>query len=60
MGPKSRGILKMSFSEVFAKTPKAVKRTARKFGEKRAKKQRIAIALNKARRAGARIPKPRS
>ena len=50
----------MAFSEVFAKTPKAVKRTARKFGEKRAKKQRIAIALNKARRAGARIPKPRS
>jgi hypothetical protein len=55
----SKSILKRAFSEVFAKTPKAVKHTARKFGKKRAEKQRTAIALSKARKAGAHIPRPK-
>lgn len=57
MGPKSKGIVNRAFSEVFSKTPKAVKHTASKFGKARAEKQRVAIALNKARKAGASIPK---
>lgn len=47
---KSR-VLNMAFKEVFSKTPKIVKHTARKFGKKRAEKQRTAIALSKARKS---------
>lgn len=39
-----------AFHEVYHNTPKAVKHTAKKFGKARAEKQRVAIALNKARR----------
>jgi len=46
----SPGMLSSAFREVHAKTPAIVKHTAEKFGKKRAEKQRVAIALNKARR----------
>lgn len=45
-----------AFHEVFTDTPKIVKHTARKFGKAKAEKQRVAIALSKARKAGASIP----
>ena len=50
--------VKAAFEEVHENTPKAVKHTARKFGVKRAEKQRTAIALSKARAAGAHVPLP--
>lgn len=54
---RSKSILKRSFAEVFGNEPKIVGQTRAKFGAKRAAKQKIAIALSKARRAGAKIPK---
>lgn len=38
--------------------PQAVQKTARKKGKKAAQKQKVAIALDKARRQGARIRRP--
>lgn len=46
----SPGMLSAAFAEVHRKTPAIVKHTAQKFGKKRAEKQRVAIALSKARR----------
>jgi hypothetical protein len=46
----SPGMLSAAFDEVHKKTPAVVKHTAAKFGKKRAEKQRVAIALSKARR----------
>lgn len=46
-----------AFHEVMHNTPKIVKTTARKKGAAQAHKQEIAIALSKARAAGAHIPK---
>ena len=43
--------------EMKAHPPKMLAQTARKFGVARAAKQRRAILLSKARRAGARIPR---
>lgn len=40
-----------AFHEVYAKEPRVVRRTRRTFGAKRARKQQVAIALAKARRA---------
>ena len=54
---KTRRLVRNAFREVTRNEPKAVKRTRRKKGARAAKKQRIAIALRKARRRGARIPK---
>ena len=45
----SPGMLSSAFREVHANPPAVVKSTAKKYGAKRAEKQRIAIALNKAR-----------
>ena len=42
--------------ELKTNPPSILEHTRRKFGAKRAGKQRQAILLNKARRAGARIP----
>lgn len=42
-----------AFHEVYHNTPKIVTHTAEKFGAKDAQKQRVAIALSKARKAGA-------
>ena len=53
---KNRAILKKTFGEVFSNEPKIVAKTRRKKGAAKAKKQKIAIALSKARRAGASIP----
>jgi hypothetical protein len=47
-----------AFREVHANEPSIVGRTRSKFGAERAEKQRTAIALSKARAAGAQIPKP--
>jgi len=40
--------------------PAIVSATRRKFGAARARKQTVAILLNKSRRLGAKIPKPKS
>jgi hypothetical protein len=58
VGTKSRKLLDRAFAEVLYKTPRIVKRTRRKFGKEAARKQTIAIAFSKARKAGARLPKP--
>ena len=39
-----------------ADPPRILKQTAKKYGKDRAKKQKIAILLSKARKAGAKIP----
>lgn len=46
-----------AFHEVKHNPPKRVYRTEEKHGKKRAKAQKIAIALDKARKKGGRIPK---
>jgi hypothetical protein len=51
--------LNTAFSEVNDNPPKVVQSTARKFGADRARKQKIAIALSKARKSGAKIPGPK-
>jgi hypothetical protein len=56
---KTEKLVHRAFSEVHANTPKQVKRTYAMHGPDAAKKQRTAIALSKAREAGARIPKPK-
>jgi len=45
-----------AFSEMKQNPPRVLARTARKYGPARAEQQRVAIGLNKARNAGARIP----
>lgn len=55
---KSRRILDRTFHEVMHFPPQAVQKTARKKGKKAAQKQKVAIALDKARRQGARIRRP--
>lgn len=50
--------VKEAFHEVHAKTPAVVKKTAKKEGKAQAEKQRVAIALSKAREKGANIPMP--
>lgn len=52
---KSRSITQRTFHEVFNNEPGIVGHTRKKFGAKRAKAQKIAIALSKARRLGANI-----
>lgn len=56
-GSKTRRLVKAAFHEVERDEPEVVGKTRAKFGEKRAERQKIAIALDKARRAGARIPR---
>jgi hypothetical protein len=57
---KSRRIVRAAFHELHKNPPKVLKSTRKKFGAERARKQRIAIALSKARRAGAKLkPWPR-
>ena len=45
-----------AFREVYANEPAVVGDTRAKFGAKRAQRQKVAIALSKARRAGAKAP----
>lgn len=59
-GPKSkkgRHMMAQAFHEVEEDEPAVVAKTRRKKGGAAAKRQKTAIALSKARRAGVRIPK---
>jgi hypothetical protein len=57
---KSSDILEQVGTEMKESPPSQLAATARKFGPADAKKQRVAILLSKARKMGARIPKPKS
>ena len=59
MAKSDNGAVSAAFQEVNANVPGVVKSTARKFGPERARKQKVAIALSKARKRGARIPNPK-
>ena len=56
-GGATKGKVAAAFHEVSANEPSVVGKTRAKFGAERAEKQRVAIALSKARAAGARIPR---
>ncbi len=58
MATKSQGILEDVGSEIKQNPPKILAKTANKFGPARAEKQRVAILLSKARKAGASVAKP--
>ncbi len=57
---KSERIIHRVGTELKENPPRIVQQTRRKRGEKRAEAQRRAILLDKARRAGARIPRARN
>lgn len=50
--------VKAAFSEVKKNPPKVLAKTKKKSGTAQANKQRVAIALSKARQAGANVPMP--
>jgi len=52
---KSEKIVESAFHEVHHDTPEIVTHTRKKFGKADAERQRVAIALSKARKAGAKI-----
>lgn len=54
---KAKSKVAAAFTELARKEPAIIGHTREKFGAERAEKQRVAIALNKARQAGAKIPK---
>lgn len=54
---KGKAKVRAAFEEVHENEPGIVAHTRKKFGAERAEKQRTAIALDKARRAGAKIPR---
>lgn len=54
---KSAKLKHAAFAEVMGNKPARVKHTARTKGKAAAHKQAVAIALSKARKSGARIPK---
>lgn len=53
---KDKGILESVGKELKSNPPKVLSSTERKFGIARAKRQKTAILLSKARKAGASIP----
>jgi len=53
---KTESILQSVGHELKTKPPEILGKTRRKFGAARAESQRKAILLNKARKAGARVP----
>lgn len=53
---KGRDKVQQAFHEVMHNPPKVVSQTKRKKGSTQAHKQTVAIALSKARQAGARVP----
>ena len=57
IGVKTREKLEAAGREIKENPPKILAHTKKKFGKERAEKQRKAILLSKARRAGANIPK---
>ncbi len=56
MGNASKDILEGVGQEMKANPPAQLAKTAAKFGPEKAKKQRVAILLSKAKRSGAKIP----
>ena len=52
----SRDAVQRAFAEVTKSPPKVVAQTKRKKGPTQAHKQSVAIALSKARQAGAKVP----
>ena len=52
----AKSALKRAFSEVTTNPPKVLASTRKKSGAKQAGKQKVAIALSKARASGAKIP----
>lgn len=54
---RRRALIDAAFHEVMGQPPARVKQTRRTRGKKAAQKQAVAIALSKARKAGARIPR---
>lgn len=56
---KSRRKIAAAFREVNRNEPGVVQSTRRKFGARRAAKQKVAIALSKARARGARVKAPK-
>ena len=56
---KSRGIIERAGAEIRDNPPKVLAKTRRKKGVAAARKQKIAIMLSKARRAGAKIQRKR-
>lgn len=57
---KTEDALETAGKEIKENPPQILASTRRKFGADRAKKQRIAILLSKARKLGGAIPKPKS
>lgn len=57
MAKDPNGVIHAAFSEVNSNPPKVVQSTYKKYGASRARKQQVAIALSKARKAGASIPR---
>jgi hypothetical protein len=55
----SREALEAAGHELKHNPPKILAKTRRKKGKKAANKQRVAILLSKARRAGAKVPRKR-
>lgn len=56
MSPSSRKLIADAGKEMSDNPPSQLAKTAAKFGPDRAKKQRVAILLSKAKRGGAKIP----
>jgi hypothetical protein len=56
MARRARGTVAAAFREVTTNEPAVVAKTRRKQGAAAARRQTVAIALAKARRAGARVP----
>ena len=54
---KGRAKVEAAFHEVMHNEPAVVGKTRRKKGKAAARKQKVAIALSKARRRGAKVPK---
>jgi|KBSMisStaDraftv2_1062788.scaffolds.fasta_scaffold115917_2 hypothetical protein len=54
----NEGVLNEVGTEIKKNPPAILGKTAAKYGPGRASKQRVAILLSKARKAGASIPKP--
>lgn len=55
---KTRKKLRQAFHEVTHDPPRIVGQTRKKFGERRAARQQVAIALSKVRKRGAHVPPP--
>lgn len=57
MKSKKSKILHSVGTELKDNPPRQLKKTAKKYGKKRAQKQKVAILLSKARKRGAKIPR---